>query len=195
MKPRMISFAAALLMTGALAGQAVDVGIEKIPSSMEELVSLRDRVATTPEGGAAVLVVAMIMYGDNPGLGLQAFTLALDMDELASGTVYKGYRPKRSWDDRWAQIDKFPFLGKIYVRGTKADDAYALPDSPLAVTVTEVRAQADGSAKAFVATTSGNMPRPVLLKKNDKGLWKVSDASSVFVGPSALPPAKKSDDL
>jgi len=195
MKLSAITLCSALVLAATAYGQAKDVVVEKIPSSMDEFVSLRDRIARTPEGGAAGFVVAMIMYGGDAGLGLQAFTLALDMDELASGTVYKGYRPKRIWDDRWAQIDKFPFLGKIYVKGTKADDAYALPDGPLASTVTEVRLQADGSAKAFVATTSGNMPRPLLLKKNDKGLWKVSDASSVFVGPSALPPVKKIDDL
>jgi hypothetical protein len=190
----LLSLFLAALITPAFS-QSKTVTVDALPSSMEELVKLRDNIAKKPEGGAVVFLVAMIMYGGDGDLGLQAFTLALDMDELVNGTVYKGYQPKRLWDDKWEQITKFPFLGKIYVKGTKPEDAYDLPAGPLAFTVTEVRLQADGTAKVFVATTSGNMPRPLGLKKNDKGLWKVTEASSVFVGPSALPPVKKSDDL
>lgn len=183
------------LLAGIAFGQALTVSVAKPPSAMEELVALRDRIATKPEGGAVVFILAMRMYGENPELGLQAFTLALDMDELASGDVYKGFQPKRIWDEKWEQIRKFPFLGNIYVKGTKAEDSYAPPPGPLAFTVTELRSQYDGTVKAFVATTSGNMPRPVTLRKNDKGLWKVIEASSLFVGPSALPPVQRKDDL
>jgi hypothetical protein len=188
------SFLAILLM-GAAFGQAISVTVDKIPATADELVALRDRIAKTPEGGAVVFILAMQMYAEKSDIGLQAFTIALDMDELASGDVYKGYAPKRLWDEKWQQIAKYPFLGRIYAKGTKAEDSYALPFGPVAFSVTEVRSQYDGTAKVFVATTSGNMPRPLYLKKNDKGLWKVIDASSVFVGPSILPPEKKSDDL
>jgi hypothetical protein len=195
MRTFIAAFLSAILPLGAAYAQAKTVSVDEIPSSMEQLLSLRDGIAATPEGGAVIFILAMDMYARNPELGLQAFTLALDMDELAPGDVYKGYRPKRIWDERWWQIDKFPFLARIYVKGTKPDDSYAPPPGPIVFTVTEVRSQPDGTAKVFVATTSGNMPRPMVLKKNDKGLWKVTEASSVFVGPSALPPVKKKDDL
>lgn len=185
----------ACLLSGAAFGQAITLNVDALPSSMEELVSLRDRIAVKPEGGAVVFILAMKLYGSDPELGLQAFTLALDMDELISGEVYKGYKPKRIWDEKWDQIRKFPFLGGIYVKGSKAETAYALPSGPLSFTITELRGQVDGTVKAYVATTSGNMPRPVLLRKNDKGLWKVIEASSLFVGPSALPPVQKKDEL
>jgi hypothetical protein len=189
----------AILLVAAAAqagfGQAKTVVVDSVPPSMENLLAVRDGIATAPEGGAVVFLLAMIMYGVDRDLGLQAFTLALDMHELSAGTVYKGFRPTRDWDDRFAQIDPFPFLGRIYVNGTKPADGYALPKGSLEFTVTEVRLQKDGSAKVFVATTSGNMPRPLTLVKNDKGLWKVTEASSVFVGPSALPQAKDTDDL
>jgi hypothetical protein len=179
----------------ALSGQAKTITVDSVPASIDGLVVVRDGIAAAPEGGVVVFMLAMIMYGGNPELGLQAFTLALDMHELSNGTVYKGFRPNRDWNDRFAQIDLFPFLGKIYVNGTKTADGYTLPKGPLAFTVTEVRLQKDGSAKVFVATTSGNMPRPLTLAKNDKGLWKVTEASSMFVGPSALPPVKETDEL
>ncbi len=181
----------ALLLTALSApgfAQAKEVTVKSIPSSMEDLVKLRDAVAKTPEGGAAVFLVAMIMCGENRELGLQAFTLALEMNEVVPGKVYKGYKPRSTWDEYWEQIRKYAFLGRIYVKGTVPDNAYALPSGPVTFSFTEVRPQADGSAKVFVATTSGNWPRPFTLVKNDKGIWKVKEASSLFAGPSNLPP-------
>ena len=190
-----VAIAVLLTAAPALFSQAKTVTVDAVPAAMENLLAIRDRIAVTPEGGAVVFLLSMIMYGGDRELGLQAFTLALDMHELSAGTVYKGYQPKRDWIDRFAQIDLFPFLGNIYVNGTKAADGYALPAGSPAFTVTEVRLQKDGTAKVFVATTSGNMPRPLTLAKNDKGIWKVTEASSMFVGPSALPPVKETDDL
>ncbi len=185
-----------LLLTAFVApafSQAKDVTFPAVPGSMEELVTLRNKIAVTPEGGAATFLLAMIMYGEDRELGLQAFTLTLDMGDLVNGTVYKGYQPRSTWYEYFRQIDKFPFLGKIYVKGTKTNQGYALNAGSHAFTFTEVRTDRKGMMKVFVATTSGNWPRPMLMIKNDKGLWKVKEASSVFVGPSAMPPLPKEE--
>ncbi|MBN2351628.1 MAG: hypothetical protein JXD23_03590 [Spirochaetales bacterium] len=191
------------LLSAALAApgfaQAKEVTVKAIPATMEDLVKLRDGVAKTPEGGAAVFLIAMIMYGGDNGLGLQAFTLALDMSELVPGKVYKGYSPRSTWDGYWEQVRRYSYLGRIYAKGTVPGDEYALPAGPVTFTVTEVRPQADGSVKVFAATTSGNWPRPFTVRKNDKGIWKVKEASSLFAGPADLPPPRreqqKSDEL
>jgi hypothetical protein len=193
-----VSLFLAALITPSFS-QAKEVSVKAIPASMEELVKWRDTVAKTPEGGAAVFLVAMIMFGADNDLGLQAFTLALDPDEVVAGKVYKGFKPRTTWDLYWEQVRRYPFLGRIYVDKTVAADAYALPSGPLVFTFTETRMQADGTAKVFAATTSGNWPRPFTLAKNDKGFWKVKEASSLFAGPSVLPPRsgpeKKPDEL
>jgi hypothetical protein len=186
----------ALLAGIAISGfaQAKTVTIDAVPASMDEMTSLRDRIASTPEGGAAAFITAMIVYGSNQKLGLQALTLTLDAGQLSPGTVYKGFKPKRGWYEKLYQVDKFPFLGKIYIDGTEAAAGYALPDAPFTITVTEVRMLSNGTAKVFVASTGGNLPRPVSLAKNSKGIWKVTEASSLFVGPIALPPVEKEPD-
>jgi len=168
-----------------------EVTVREIPATMEDLVKLRDGIAKTPEGGAAVFLAAMIMYGENRGLGLQAFTLALDMHQVVPGKVYRGYRPRSTWDGYWEQLRRSPYLGRIYVKGTVPDNAYALPAGPVTFTFTEVRPQADGSAKVFVAATSGDWPRPFTLRKNDKGIWKVEEASSLFAGATNIPPPQR----
>jgi hypothetical protein len=195
MKTFVAAFFLAILLMGAAFGQAITVTVQEVPAAIEDLAALRDDIAKTPAGGAVVFIIAMQMYAEKNEIGLKAFTLALDSEELMSGDIYKGYAPKRIWDEKWWQLDKYPFLGRIYAKGTKAQDSYALPPGPIDFLITEVRAQPDGTAKIYVATSSGNMPRPVGLRKNDKGLWKVTEASSLFVGPSVLPPEKKQDDL
>ena len=45
------------------------VEIGHLPQSIEEFVALRDRVADTPQGGAAVLTVALLLYAQDQVLG------------------------------------------------------------------------------------------------------------------------------
>ncbi|MBN2353904.1 MAG: hypothetical protein JXD23_15120 [Spirochaetales bacterium] len=194
MKTIMLSLTLAAAVAAPGFAQAKTVTVAAIPASMDEMTSLRDKIATTPEGGAVSFITAMIVYGSNHKLGLQALTLTLDAGQLSAGTVYKGFKPKRAWYEKLSQIDKFPFLGKIYVEGTSAEEGYVLPEAPYTITVTEVRLLPKDTAKAFVASTGGNLPRPVSLARNSKGIWKVTEASSLFVGPSALPPEEKQPD-
>ena len=49
-----------------------------VPATIEEYVELRNEVATKPEGGAAMFVLAMLMYVADNKPGLWAFTVALD---------------------------------------------------------------------------------------------------------------------
>jgi hypothetical protein len=50
------------------------------------------------------------------------------------------------------------------------------------------------SVKLYAYTTSGNMARPISLKKNNRGIWKAYGFSSLFVGVSKTPPKKESVD-
>jgi len=43
-----------------------------------------------------------------------------------------------------------------------------------------------GQYKVSVTCSGAELPRPVTLKKNDKGLWKASEWSSLLVG--VIPP-------
>ena len=49
-----------------------------------------------------------------------------------------------------------------------------------------------GPYKIFVFCSGADSPRPITLKKNDKGIWKASSWSSVLVGIKKEP---VSDDL
>jgi hypothetical protein len=171
------------------------VAIDYIPENLDQFLTLRDEIATTPEGGAVIFIIAMILYNQDQEMGLQAFTIALDRDQLSEGNVYKGFKPYSSWYYFFGQLEYFEYLGRVYIDGTDYSDAYALPDSPYSFVFTSKQETGENTVKLFVQTTSGNMPRPLSLVVNNRGLWKVSEASSLFVGVSKTPPDNTDDDL
>ena len=42
--------------------------------------------------------------------------------------------------------------------------------------------QSNGAMRIFIKCNGAASPRPITLKQNDKGIWKVSEFSSLFVG-------------
>jgi hypothetical protein len=177
-----------------------EVTIDKMPSTLEEFIAMRDKVATTPDGGAATWVVAAILYGRDPALGLQALTVATDkqwLQEDASGKGYKGWVLDNAEQQRMKErLGGKDHVARSYVAGTSPANAYALPAGAMKVRVKEQgNSKADDtSMKLFVYSTGTDSPRPILLKKNDKGLWKAHEWSSLQVG-CRPPVVKVSDDL
>jgi len=55
-----------LLLVAVISNAQGTVKINKIPSSVEEFVEMRNEIAKTPEGGAAMFLLALKMYIDNP---------------------------------------------------------------------------------------------------------------------------------
>ena len=91
-----VSFAAIVLTGLAFAKTDVpfSVSIGAIPSTIEEFVAMRDEVAVTPSGGAAMFVVAMMNYAKDQTLGLQCFTAILVNDGSQLWDDPKGYGGK-----------------------------------------------------------------------------------------------------
>ncbi len=93
------------------------------------------------------------------------------------------------------QMDRAPYLGNIYMAGTVPENGYKLPAPPWVLTFRQATVESEDTVKLYANTTSGNMARPISLKRNDKGIWKAKEYSSVFVGVSKQPRNAVSDDL
>jgi hypothetical protein len=65
--------------------------IDKMPQNIEEFVQLRDRIATTPQGGVAIFVIAMHLYTQDPKLGEACLTIAMDASRLKVGSSNRNY--------------------------------------------------------------------------------------------------------
>lgn len=174
------------------------ISIGPMPTTIDEYVAMRDRVARTPEGGAAAFAIALACYARDPAVGLPYVTVAIAMDLLDDDPAgYKGRRPRRvllqNLKDRLHGKDH---ITRSYVQGTRFEDGYVLPAGDLTVRVKQQRdsMQSADKAKMFVYSTGADTPRPVSLARNDKGLWKGTEWSSLEVGIRA-PAVHRSDDL
>lgn len=173
------------------------VEVPGLPATVEELVALRDRIATTPEGGAAIMVLALLAYAQDPALGTKFLTVAIEARQLDDGPDgYKGKQPSRmALIDMRDRIGRAPHIARSYVQGTSPQGGYALPPAPWVISGREQPGDVQGDrGKTFVRSTGADSPRPVQLTKNDKGHWKASGWSSLQVGVRA-PAAPASDDI
>ncbi|MCW7492654.1 hypothetical protein ND861_09030 [Leptospira sp. 2 VSF19] len=167
------------------------VSIPSEPTTVEEFKSLQSKLASTPEGGAAMLVLAISIYGKNPELGTKAVVLsvlsknrqkstkpsAVDGMDLGNGDKYL-----------LGQLDKYKMLSNGYWKGAEPANGYT-PSSPLTVeTFTNPYSgeESAGKLKLFVATRGASSFRPVSLEKDADGLWRAKEMSSLFVG--MMPP-------
>ena len=175
------------------------IKIDSLPESVDEFVELRDRVATVPQGGAAMMVVALFAYVKDEMLGRQCLAVAASRERLEEGPKgYKGWQLRAS--DVWllhTQIKGKEYVLRSYIEGTSPENDYELPESPYTFTFTDNPHSGDperGSFKVFVDSSGASSPRPVTVKRNDKGIWKAYEWSTLIVGVE--PPGQEvSDDL
>ena len=191
--------ALSLLTLTCFPATAKEIEIPAVPSNADEFTEWRDKVATTPEGGAAATVAALMAFSKDKQLGLQCLTLMLDQRNVGNGDVIKGHAPIGAimyHVNRISGYDMWPFLAFAYVKGGKAEKNYVV-DPPYTVVTSRQKnsgSDASGEVKIFV-DCDGFRPRPISLHRNDKGIWKAYEMSSLFLNVS--PPASSNpvDDL
>lgn len=183
-------------MNGSTIEHTIPIG--PLPTTIEEYITIRDQIAYTPEGGAAAFVLALACYAQDPTQGLPYITISITMNLLDTDpNGYKGRRPRlailQNLRDRLH--DAKAHIPRSYFQGTSPENAYTLPEGSLSVRIREQRDSTQGDrAKVFVYSTGADSPRSVSLLRNDKGIWKATEWSSLEVGVRA-PVSSQSDDL
>ncbi len=165
-------------------------------ATVEEFLALRDRLATTPQGGAAMFVLALEAYARDEALGLACLTTLIEHKQLGDGPGgFRGKAPSRAAQQALRdRIGAKPWLARSYLQGTSPATGYAAPPSPWRVAVREQPGDvAADRAKVFVHCTGADSPRPLHLVKNEQGIWKANNWSSLEVG--CRPPVAKSDEI
>lgn len=162
------------------------VEIPALPRVMDEFIGVRNDLSTTPEGGAAVLVLALYLYTQDKEFGLDALTLALDRSVIIEKSDgYKGYAPSGSFlSYLTTYLDPRPYLAPSYLLGTSPENGYTVPPGPLRVEVfrNAYSKQPNGDMRVLVECSGADSPRPVTLSENNRGIWKAVNTNSLFVG-------------
>ncbi len=172
-----------------------NVKIDKLANSVEEFTQIRDQLASSPEGGAAVFILALKMFAENPTLGEQCLVIATDRSKLQQGNVYKGFQIDNFLMNRLKeQIKRYPYIANSYFSGANADNGYTF-NTPTEIICSENSYSGDvnsGEFKIFVKSSGADSPRPMYMIKNNRGIWKASEWSSIIMG--IVPPKLDIDD-
>jgi len=175
------------------------ISIQVLPSSIDEFVALRDTMSHTPQGGAAMMIVALYAYTQGEALGHPCLAVAVDHSRLEEGpNGYKGWQ-LRTVDRRRVQqqITGRAYVVHSYIQGTSPENGYRLPAPPYVLELSSNPYSGDvesGTYKVFVASSGAASPRPVTLKRDARGIWKAYEWSSLLVGVAA-PAAQEGNDL
>ena len=156
------------------------IQIDRIPESVEEFVALRNEVAHAPEGAATMIVLALLAYASDEEMGKQCLTVAVDRGGLReSPTGYKGWQVRTSRMRLVAsQLAKQTYIPRSYIQGATPENRYTLPALPYMLTFSHNQYSGDRDGdefKVFVTCSGAASPRPVTLKKNERGTWKASE--------------------
>lgn len=187
------------LLLLALPALAEEQRIDKVPASAEEFLALRSQLASTPEGGATCFIAAMLAYGNNPQLGRQCLVLILDPSNVGPGDVYQGHAPSASIRYHLDRLDGYkvwPYLGYAYLKGASPQNDYRVSAPFTVVTRRQRNSGEDSSGKVKIfLDVAGFRPRPITLQRNDKGIWKALECSSMFLNVSPPASSAPKDDL
>jgi len=176
-----------------------EVKIDSIPSTVEGFIQMRNDIAKSPMGGAAMFLLALKVYSENPDLGNKFLVLTVDKKRLSSGNAYKGYDIIRMDKDLInSQLAKQPYLPNSYIQGTNPDNNYT-PQLPYVYKMTYDKSSFSDintdRVKIYVKCTGADRHRPIWMKKNDKGIWKAEDWGSILVGIRPAKKDKETDEL
>jgi len=177
------------------APSATAVVVSALPTHVVAFQTLRAQLSSTPEGGAAALVVALTLYAENQELGLSCLTIAVDPGRLQDGTAWEGKEPQDAAQSSLAaRLASRPHVPRSCFVSATPDNGYALGEPPYTVEVTEVRTTGD-TAEVFVRCSGAHAPRPVTLKRNAHGTWAAYEWSALEVGVRPPSPKPQDDDL
>ena len=175
-----------------------DFEAQALPSSVDEFLAMRAEFMKGKDewqkayGGASLFLYALMVRTQDEALGDQLVVLALDKYNLADGDVYKG----KDWNKAASfylddQLKGKNHIPRAHAKGTKQSDGYELDMSKPVTLVYRRQIKAvpnpgSGDAKVFACTSGAPTCRPIQLKRNTKGIWKVPSRPSWSTSRSPL---------
>ncbi len=176
----------ALLCAGL--ARADDFSLESLPESLEAFEAVQQQWQESAEGAGAAFVVALCVYVDNETLGVRCLSLAMhDSRQQAGPRGVGGREPMPIHRQSWQRnLLARPYVARSYLVGTTPAGGYSLPEGNLTIRMrTQPRDMKPDSGKVFVASSGADSDRPLKVKKNEAGVWRVSEWSSLEVGVRA----------
>lgn len=179
-----------------------DVGPYAVPTSAEQLVTLRDTLAKDPWGGATVTLLAFLAWQADPKLNESMLVLAVSERSVGKGKgvgSYNGYVLGAGLKSYLRLVERYQHCTRSYVVGATPANRYTI--DPTAVSFRIYKPAGDPpldpaatTQKVFVCTSGADSCRPMTMTVNKRGLWKSDELSSLLAGCKAMTPLPTADD-
>lgn len=206
----MVSFLIAFLLLGVwgmafgseVTGQMIPVSVEipTIPETIDEFVELRDEIAVTPEGGAAMFILALMVYSEDYDTGLLCITASLVNDSSLLRNVvpygYKGMEPISELQDRFTVLQRKPWIADSYAAEALPENNYEL-EAPFKIKFYITDQAVDGNINkvSLSALNNGDEDfRDTVVEVNANNIWKVWGWENLILDV-AEPSGPRVDDL
>ncbi len=175
------------------------IKIAGLPASIEDFRQQRDLLAGTPHGGAAMMVVALLLFAGGEELGRQCLAVAVERSQLEEGPYgYRGWQlTARDRNMIKARLEFHPYIPRSYIRSAIPENGYQLPKPPYVIQFSESPDSgrpSSGTYIAFVVSSGAASPRPVTMERDTRGIWKAAEWSSLIMGVQT-PLSRGEDDL
>lgn len=155
-----------------------------LPPTLQDFEHLQ-KGAVTPERGATLLILAMLVFEDNPKEAEKMVIAAITDNNLnITEGGSKSLMPYMK-DHLHKRLAKDPNIARSYVEGATPQNGYALPVGQgytFRFSRNRLSQVSDTQVRVFVATSGQSSPRPVFMKLQPNGIWKAEEVSSLFVG-------------
>ncbi|MEM6764204.1 MAG: hypothetical protein AAF824_04190 [Bacteroidota bacterium] len=171
------------------------VTIKNIPETNEEFQILRSQLAKTPEGSAALFILALHLFQEDDVQGNEALISMLDKDLLVGNMgkySYKGYGMQvKEFLKVQKQLKRYPYIPASYFPGAYSENRYAPPSVPFdLIFVKNLYSGSEyaGKVKYFIKSNGAKKIRPISLRRNSKGRWLVTEYGPILA--RVIPPVK-----
>lgn len=165
------------------------IELSRLPFSFLRWSEIQAEIGDTPEGAAALFILALRVYQQYDFEGVKALVSSIFSDNLlqsSSDESYNGYSlTKGDWNLITSKIGGTSRLPYAYMKGATPANGYIPDKDPFTIQIYYDKNNSDissGSVRLYVMTKGAQSDRPMTIKLDTDNLWRVSNFSSVFTG-------------
>ncbi|PHS28325.1 MAG: hypothetical protein COA85_03700 [Robiginitomaculum sp.] len=175
------------ILTAAIFGMSVSAHADQtmtIPGALPSANACESSWAgaQSPEAAATVFIAALITYQFDKAIARDCMTRIVDSSYLSNG--------KLSYDLEYlieVGIDRHSEIARSYVSGAIPDNGYTLPKKPWVIHFTRDKRFDLGNKQYRVKVYTSGQPssRPITMRRDENGHYRINEASTLFVGVAA----------
>lgn len=160
------------------------VALNRLPLHLQRFQEVQQSIATTPQGGAAMFILALNVHQQYKQEGIKALVSSATGPAIKSDDGADSYNGFALLSQEMSlikvQLQEHPELTRAYYKGATPANNYQPGSSPFSIEFENLQKAGSNRQKLFVITAGAASPRPLTVAR-ENGIWKVVEYSSVLL--------------